>query len=473
MWSKALVIGSLLSSAFAGVLDFTVPSAGELISDLDAVLHPQDIFIDYQENYLDPDTQRKSKLCTLRAKGNEKDDSDNFVAAVEKCGKGGIIKLPDSNYTIGKPLDIYLENSIIDLQGYLSFTTDIEYWIKNRIYFPFQNQSLAFVIRGSNYIINGNSKGGINGNGQIWYDYSKDFGNKFGRPMSLTIKESKNVIIKNFNIIQPQFWASLIWKSENILFKNFYVNATSFNSESSKDEKNWLQNTDGTDIYQSYNVTFENMLYQGGDDCIALKPNSTLITIKNVTCIGGTGIAFGSIGQYEGVKDIIEDVYMENINLYPSNQCPGYQGVYFKSWIGVSVGHEPNGGGGGYGYARNITVKDVYMEDINHPIVVQTDLTYLDIDRSKYLDTSLFEWSNIHLRNFTGNSLANRIAWISCSKATPCFDFTFQDINIKPGRTDHPEIAYTCNNMVLGGNDGLNQCHPSNSTLEIDAGGTL
>lgn len=45
----------------------------------------------------------------------------------------------------------------------------------------------------------------------------------------------------------------------------------------------------------------ENMVYQGGDDCVALKPNSTSITLRNVTCHGGTGIAFGSIAQYSGV----------------------------------------------------------------------------------------------------------------------------------------------------------------------------
>ena len=32
--------------------------------------------------------------------------------------------------------------------------------------------------------------------------------------------------------------------------------------------------------------------------------------------------------------DIIEDVLMEDIGLYPSDQCLGYQGVYAKSWIG-------------------------------------------------------------------------------------------------------------------------------------------
>jgi polygalacturonase len=83
--------------------------------------------------------------------------------------------------------------------------------------------------------------------------------------------------------------------------RDFYVNASSFDPASKVDQKNWLQNTDGLDIYRSHNVTVENMVYQGGDDCIALKPNSTMINIRNVTCFGGTGIAFGSIAQYEGV----------------------------------------------------------------------------------------------------------------------------------------------------------------------------
>lgn len=46
-------------------------------------------------------------------------------------------------------------------------------------------------------------------------------------------------------------------------------------------------------------------------------------------------------------------------------------------------------------------------------------------------------------------------------------------MDIMPGKQDHPEIHYTCNNFVLGGNDGLNQCHPSNSKLETENGGTL
>jgi hypothetical protein len=50
-----------------------------------------------------------------------------------------------------------------------------------------------------------------------------------GRPMSLAISNAKNVVIKNFSVIQPQFWASIIIESENVLIQDFYVNATSYN----------------------------------------------------------------------------------------------------------------------------------------------------------------------------------------------------------------------------------------------------
>lgn len=67
---------------------------------------------------------------------------------------------------------------------------------------------------------------------------------------------------------------------------------------------------------------------------------------------------------------MIENVALNNIKLYPSDQCRGYQGIYFKSWIGEEVGHPPNGGGGGYGYCRNVSVNNVYMENIDRPVAL-------------------------------------------------------------------------------------------------------
>jgi hypothetical protein len=115
------------------------------------------------------------------------------------------------------------------------------------------------------------------------------------------------------------------------------------------------------------------MIYQGGDDCLALKPNSSAITARNVTCYGGTGIAFGSIAQYPGRTDWLVDIEMEDIKLYPSRQHQQQNGLYFKSWIGYPIGTPPNGGGGGLGYTKNIRIKNVEMKDNLRPVFVQTE----------------------------------------------------------------------------------------------------
>lgn len=59
--------------------------------------------------------------------------------------------------------------------------------------------------------------------------------------MSLAIQDAKNVVIKNFSVIQPQFWASIIIGSENVIVQDFYVNATSYNPAATYDRKSWLE----------------------------------------------------------------------------------------------------------------------------------------------------------------------------------------------------------------------------------------
>lgn len=201
---------------------------------------------------------------------------------------------------INRPVKIRLENSVLSLRGWLKFSDDIEYWTKHAFDLGFQNQKLAFIVSGSNFVLNGEDKGGIDGSGQAWYDYAKGVGNvQPGRPMSLALIGAKNAIVTNWTIKQPQFWAHIVVDSENVVYESCYVNATS--TSGSYEEKSWLQNTDGIDTFRSSNIAINNFVYQGGDDCIAFKPNSSNIAVNNVTCVGGTGIAFGSIAQYEGV----------------------------------------------------------------------------------------------------------------------------------------------------------------------------
>ena len=83
MWTKLLIVGSLLTTVLAEAIDPSIQSRASVL--------------EYEENYLDPQTNFRRKLCTLHPRGRERDDSDNFVAAVKRCGQGGIIRLPDSN----------------------------------------------------------------------------------------------------------------------------------------------------------------------------------------------------------------------------------------------------------------------------------------------------------------------------------------------------------------------------------------
>ena len=139
--------------------------------------------------------------------------------------------LTAGNSIISRPLDLTLEQSTLNVHGFLTYTDDIPYWTANHVAFPFQNQSLALVFRGHHFTLDGHDTGGIDGQGQAWYDDAKTEGNKYGRPMSLAISYASDIVIKNWTIKQPQFWACLIAWSKNVLMKDCYVNATSFNPE--------------------------------------------------------------------------------------------------------------------------------------------------------------------------------------------------------------------------------------------------
>ena len=64
------------------------------------------------------------------------------------------------------------------------------------------------------------------------------------------------------------------------------------------------------------NITFLRWIVDNGDDSISMKQNSTNIYIANCTFHTGLSFAMGSIGQYPGQINVIENVTAENIILY-------------------------------------------------------------------------------------------------------------------------------------------------------------
>ncbi|KAJ7016303.1 pectin lyase fold/virulence factor [Mycena alexandri] len=312
-----------------------------------------------------------------------------ILAAFADCGKGGKVLLPSANYTVAQPMTTHMEGGSFDLHGYLSFTPDIDYG--SRIPNPRHRH-----ITGSDFVVDGHGTGGVFGNGQVWYSWAQGAGNLFGT---------------NFRIIQPQFWASMVWNSTDILLTDFYVNAINMDPAVRhiclKESEKFIfflrrvvsigcNNTDGSDTYASKRITYQNWVYQGGDDCIAFKPNSTQITARNVSCTSLNGMTFGSIGQYPDSTSLSRTSFVRN---HPTAELEGggpYSaqldgGAYFKSWIGVDVGTPPNGGGGGHGYCKNVTIRNLHIINATVPLLLTSELTYSRLNAT-YANTSTFIW---------------------------------------------------------------------------------
>lgn len=81
------------------------------------------------------------------------------------------------------------------------------------------------------------------------------------------------------------------------------------------------KNTDGLDSITTDGIRFTNMRVDVGDDCFSPKPNTTNVFVQNLWCNNTHGVSMGSIGQYAGEEDIIENVYIENVTLLNGQVC--------------------------------------------------------------------------------------------------------------------------------------------------------
>ncbi|KAF4962368.1 hypothetical protein FSARC_9553 [Fusarium sarcochroum] len=279
----------------------------------------------------------KRAQCVIPAKNTGEDDSPAILEAFNKCGKSGRIVFTNTTYHIGKVMKtIGLKDTEIQIRGTLLWSTDIDYWLDDSIPNGYQNQSSAWHLGGERLTIRGFGYGTFDGNGQAWYDFVKGQSNYPG---------AKDSVIEGLRFVQSQMWTMTIRDSDNVLLQDIYVNSTS-------SSKSPARNTDGVDGMFSNRLTFRRWHVVNGDDCISLKANSTNVLIEDSTFIKGSGFALGSIGQYNGKYERIENISMRNTNAINTKY-----GAYIKTFTGDSVGYPPNGGGGGFGHT---TLRDWY-----------------------------------------------------------------------------------------------------------------
>lgn len=229
-------------------------------------------------------------------------------------------------------------------------------------------------------------------------------------------------------------WAMTVFKSENILMQDVYINSTSHSGSPAR-------NTDGVDTIYSNNIHFDRMTIINGDDSISAKANSTNILITNSTFINGLGVALESIGQYEGVYEILENVTARDIICVKTLHAG-----YVKTWTGERVGYPPNGGGGGLGYAKNITFSNFTVSALRgSPFAISQCTTFSDTAGD--CNSSEFQLEDILIEDIRGTINADPVASFRCSGAAPCRDISMLgvELDLVNGKV---ASGWKCSNLV-------------------------
>ncbi len=215
-------------------------------------------FSPYGPNDAFPPSPPRSKVCYVDSHNDlVHDDSQYVLDALHSCNNGGhVIFNKDTNYLVGTALDMtFLLHIDIDIQGYILFTNDSDYWQANAFNQTFQNATTFFQLGGEDVNVFGS--GTLDGNGQVWYDlYAKDI--YILRPVLFGTIGLKSGSISNLNLIYSPQYYNFVANSSNVVFQDIFISGFSKSNNTAK-------NTDGWDTYRSDNIVIQNSIINNGD----------------------------------------------------------------------------------------------------------------------------------------------------------------------------------------------------------------
>ena len=380
------------------------------------------------------------KICEVKAGDPSGDDTPAILDAFSQCKEDGHIIFANTTYHVGQVMNTTgLKNVDIELKGTLEWSTDIQYWLNHSLPIGFQNQSSAWFLGGENIHFYGHGYGTLFGNGDVWYIYNNGTSNLHGRPHAITIWGTTNSLISGLRFIKSQMWTATVTRSENVELSDIYVNNSC--SAASSQVKRCNTNTDGIDTIYVNNITLVRWTVESGDDSISMKQNSTNIYMANNTFVKGLGYAMGSIGQYAGEFGIIENITAVDTYIYNT----GYAGRV-KTWTGRSTGSPPNGGGGGFGYARNISFTNFTLHSVDMPWYITQCTSYNGVQGG--CDTSLFKIENLNWGKTRGTTDRNYVASLQCSGAAPCTGVNIFDNDLIVEKNNTKTTDYLCSNVA-------------------------
>ncbi|KAK7917752.1 hypothetical protein PG985_011360 [Apiospora marii] len=382
----------------------------------------------------------RCKTCFINSHGDGMtDDSPAILDAFSQCNDGGrAVFSQNQTYVIGTAMDwTFLSHIDIDIQGKILFTANTTYWQANSFKFGFQNVTSFFKLGGSDVWIYGG--GTVDGNGQVWYDaHANDIYTL--RPVLFGIDGLHNSVISDLVLrYSPQYY-HFVANSTNVVFNNIDIAGRSTSKHAAK-------NTDGWDTYRSDGVTIQNSVINNGDDCVAFKPNSTNILVQNLFCNGSHGISVGSLGQYAGTYDIVEDIWVGNISMHNASD-----GARIKVWPNTPSAISGDlQGGGGDGRVRNITYCGMAIDNVDYAIEI--DQCYGQKNLTLCLQyPSPLTISDIVFEKFQGRTSKKYqplIGALACSSDKACANIRAQDINVMSPNGTRDAYCLNMNGMSL------------------------
>ncbi|EIM80049.1 uncharacterized protein STEHIDRAFT_182885 [Stereum hirsutum FP-91666 SS1] len=347
--------------------------------------------------------------CTLTASGG--DDSPAIEQAFRGCVE---VLIPETeNLLIGTKLNTTgLSKVHVRFLGNLTLNPDVDYWRDNAFNVTYQENSAAWLFGGKDVILDGEGTGTIDGNGQTFYDAR--IANDSLRPPHLMLAyKGDNLVIRNLNIRQSPRWTILVHSSKNVLIHDLNIRSRSDTWALGRESN---RETDGVDIYDSSYVTLHSLRISNGDDCMSFKPNATNIFISDIWCNGSHGVSVGSLGETDGQKDIVRNVYVNNVTIQNSENGPRV-----KTW---------GGAGRGYGYVDQIVFSNFQHENNDSPITI--DNCYKTDSDECLANPSNMTVSHVYFTNQHGTAsgkYGGTGVALSCSVGK-CTDIHLDNVNV-------------------------------------------
>ncbi|KAK2040889.1 exopolygalacturonase [Colletotrichum somersetense] len=289
----------------------------------------------------------EGRYCYVKPSCTEgHDDAPKILRAFTECNGGGTVVL-DKRYFVGSPLDLtFLEHIDVVITGEIHFAADPYYWAEHSFKFAFQNQSVFWKLGGKDVNIYGdldNDWSVIDGHGQVYWEEIQT-NKSLLRPMLFSFEGVQGATMSHLRMRNPPNWFNLIANSTDVIISDMDLRAIAVNDVE-------IANSDGWDTYRSDRVVIQNSHIINTDDCVSFKPNSTNIVVQNLDCTGSHGMSVGSLGQYKGETDIVE-----NVCVYNTTMAHASDAARIKVWPGIETAFQTLlNGGGGLGRVRNVT----------------------------------------------------------------------------------------------------------------------